>query len=132
MSKQAKVVIGMVILLTIFGLLCAVHVVSEHSTPPAPQPTISYSSPTPVAVAQPPSAKDVADLIGCTDFKDGGGGMAGLVLDSGNCWKDGKKYGLNTFPSKEGRDDWIKAASQVGVVPKWETDTSVVYPSVNP
>jgi hypothetical protein len=129
-STRTKIVASVIFVLVVVGLLLAVHVVTEHSDP-APQPTNSVTSTSPVAVAQPPSGKDVAEAVHCTDFKDMGGGMAGLVLDSGTCMKDGKKYGLNTFPSKEGRDDWIKAASQVGVVPKWETDTSVVYPSVS-
>lgn len=89
------------------------------------------------SVAQPPSAKEVADNLGCGKFKDlGPGHPSGLgvylyITDSGSCWIGTHKYGIDTFADKGVRDQWLAAAEPFGVVPKWETDTSVVYPSVN-
>lgn len=88
-------------------------------------------------MVQPASAKKVADSLNCTRFKDLGGGMpSGLgerlyVVDSGYCFIGDKKYAIDTFASKGVRDQWLPLAEQLGVVPKWETDTSVTYPSVD-
>lgn len=88
-------------------------------------------------VTQPASAAQVAKNLNCTGFKDLGGGMpSGLgvrlyVIDSGSCYIGSDKYAIDTFPTKAVRDNWLQAATQLGVVPKWETDTSVTYPSVD-
>jgi|SRR5690242_5626819 len=90
-----------------------------------------------VTMVQPASAKGVADSLNCTGFKDLGGGMpSGLgeklyVVDSGYCFIDGKKYAIDTFASQQVRDQWLPLAETLGVVPKWETTTSVTYPSVD-
>ena len=131
-SRQARIAIGFIILLTIFGLLIAVHVVTEHSTPPAPKPspTVSYSPPTPVSVAQPPSAREVAKSLHGTDFHELGPAPAGAVVDSGWFMIDGHKYAVDTFENERIRDQWLATAMNLGVAPKWETTTSVTYPSV--
>jgi hypothetical protein len=119
-----------------FGIMGVNHL-TGHSTVPqahsvqlqpqsAPSPT-----PKPVAVVQPPSAKDVAGQLNCTSFTDQGKSQAGGVIDSGTCYIDGAKYGIDTFASKSARDAWLVAAENYGVSPKWETDTSVTYASVN-
>lgn len=90
-------------------------------------PVQTTQAATPVAVAQPATAKEVATTVGCVKFKDHGHALG--VVDSGTCWKHGKKYGVDTFLTKDNRDEWLKAATQLGVVPKWETSTSVIYPS---
>lgn len=92
----------------------------------APAPAV-----TPMAVYQPPSAKDVAGSLNCRRFKDLGPDEVGESIDSGSCWIGRVKYAINTFASKPVRDAWLQAAEPLGVVPKWETDTSVTYPSVS-
>jgi hypothetical protein len=81
----------------------------------------------------PPSAQSVADNLNCASFKDYGGGMAsGLgerltYSDVGTCYVDGKKYAIATFASQDVRDEWVSLADQIGITPKWTTDTAVVY-----
>jgi hypothetical protein len=86
----------------------------------------------PVAVSQPPSAEQVANSLQCGHFKDNfvkGGDPA--VLDGGVCWIGSTKYAIDTFASAGSRDGWLKLAEPLGVVPAWETDTSVTYKSVD-
>jgi hypothetical protein len=84
----------------------------------------------PVAMKQPESASDIALSLNCKDFVDHGKAQL-FSIDSGVCYIGSKKYAINTFASKAGRDAWLKAAKTYGVVPRWETATAVVYPSVN-
>jgi hypothetical protein len=81
-------------------------------------------------VVQPASAAQIAGNLHCTKFKDAGPSELGGSIDSGSCYIGASKYAINTFPSKAVRDTWLQTAEQLGVNPKWETDTSVVYPSV--
>lgn len=37
------------------------------------------------------------------------------------------RYGVDTFPSQDVRDTWIKTAANLGVVPVWEGATWVAY-----
>lgn len=100
---------------------------AQPSQTPSVQPSVTRL---PVAMAQPVSAEQVASNLGCGNFTDLGPAAGYAVTDSGSCWINGKKYALDTFTSKEMRDAWLQAAEQLGVVPKWETPTSVTYPSV--
>lgn len=108
-----------------------------HATPSKPGNSFRNSTPaatatvTPMSVYQPPSAKDVARSLGCKRFEDHGPSQIGGSIDSGACWIRGVKYAINTFPSKAVRDSWLLDAEPLGVVPKWETDTSVTYKSVS-
>jgi hypothetical protein len=79
---------------------------------------------------QPASAQAIATAVNCNHFTDLGPGHL-LSIDSGDCYINGKKYGVNTFATKDARDSWLKIAETLGVNPKWETDTSVVYPSTD-
>ena len=84
------------------------------------------------SVQQPPTAAQIASEEKCVNFTDKmtpGGDAA--VLDVGNCYIGSVKYAINTFASPASRDAWIKAAEPFGVNPKWETATSVTYPSVS-
>lgn len=81
-------------------------------------------------VQQPASASLVAASIECGNFVDLGDATNVGVVDSGACFIGTQKYAINTFASKASRDSWLKAAEPLGVTPQWETDTSVVYPSV--
>lgn len=84
-------------------------------------------------VTQPASAKAFADQLGCSKFKQYGGGMlSGLgirisAVDSGTCYVDGKEYTIYTFSTQDIRDEWVQAANQIRISPRWETDTSVAY-----
>jgi hypothetical protein len=90
-------------------------------------------TPTPVKTfADPVKAAVIARSLKCWRFRDLGPAMKGFVVDSGVCYKGGQKYGINTFSTSEARNSWIKMAKKLGVNPKWETATSVIYPSVNP
>lgn len=80
-------------------------------------------------VQQPKSAGQVADQIGCTDFVEADPGSSGMVVTDGTCVKGGVKYAIDTFASQTVRDEWIQKAEVFGVVPKWETATSVTYKS---
>jgi hypothetical protein len=82
-------------------------------------------------VVQPASAAQIAGNLHCTKFKDAGPSELGGVIDSGTCYIGADKYGIDTFLNKDVRDSWLKAAEPLGVNPKWETDTSVTYPSVD-
>lgn len=84
------------------------------------------------AVPQPQTASQIAASENCVKFTDlfKPGGDAS-VLDAGSCYVGGKKYAIDTFASPTSRDAWLKLAEPFGVVPKWETATSVTYPSVS-
>jgi hypothetical protein len=84
-------------------------------------------------VAQPPTAAQVADSVNCDNFKDSPvkAGTGFGTVDAGSCYIDGAKYAINTFLNSSVRDSWLKLAEPLGVNPKWETATAVVYPSVS-
>lgn len=83
------------------------------------------------AVQQPPSALEVASSLHCVSFVDNGPALGGGVIDSGNCWIGGQKYAIDTFASEDARDAWLVSAERLGVNPKWQTSTAVIYPSVS-
>lgn len=86
----------------------------------------------PQEVQQPPTASQVAASLGCTGFEnDEETGGTDMVVSDGTCMKDGTKYAIDTFVSRDVRDAWLKAAEPLGVKPAWETATSVTYPSVS-
>jgi hypothetical protein len=90
-------------------------------------------SPTPVKTfSEPLRASVVARNLHCKKFRDTGPGTAGLVIDSGVCYLNGRKYGLDTFRTPQVRDRWLKIAASYGVSPKWEGSNAVIYPSVDP
>lgn len=103
---------------------------SPHAKPIAPKHTPSTSSAVPVAITQPPTAKDVATTLHCKRFRDKGASPLGGVVTSGICHMGGVKYGIDTFASKDARDNWLKMAERLGVTPMWETDTAVIYTSI--
>lgn len=85
-------------------------------------------------IQQPPTAAQVAQSENCTQFTDAPVTSTANslgVIDAGTCWVDGKKYGLDTFVTPATRDSWLKISEPFGVVPKWETATSVTYPSTS-
>jgi hypothetical protein len=133
------VLIGMIIL-AIAGVIILTNGNTTNANAPKPvstlkpvQPSTTPAVPKPVTVAQPKTetAQQIADALNCTSFTDEGeSGNAG-VADSGTCYIDGAKYAIDTFTTKYARDAWLPVAEGYGVVPKWETDTSVTYPSVN-
>jgi hypothetical protein len=84
-----------------------------------------------VTAVQPVSAIDVARQIDCGRVQDRGPAPAGGVADVATCWKDGKKYAIDTFVSEETRNNWLKLSEKFGVVPKWVASTWVAYPSVD-
>jgi hypothetical protein len=81
-------------------------------------------------VQQPANASQVAAKLDCTAFKSADTGASGMVVSAGTCTKGGVKYAVDTFVSQDVRDNWLKAAEPLGVNPKWETATSVVYKSI--
>jgi hypothetical protein len=89
------------------------------------------SSTTLNVVQQPASAAAVAQQAGCSSFSDKGPSTSGGVVDSGTCKISTLKYGVDTFANKDARDSWLTMAAKYGVTPKWETDTSVVYVSID-
>jgi hypothetical protein len=119
--------------LLLAGFLGALANMHDHS--PAHIPSITRTpylvTPTPGSVEEITSARDVAGRIGCSRFKDTGSAAAGIVLDSGSCWIDGHKYGIDTFATLPAMNNWLTAASKFGVLPQWKVGTGVVYKSVN-
>jgi predicted transporter len=85
-----------------------------------------------VTVPQPPTAAQIASSEKCVNYKDGftKDGWP-TVLDVGNCYVGSVKYAIDTFANPANRDAWLKVASVLGVVPVWETSTSVTYKSVS-
>lgn len=94
-------------------------------------PVIVVPTPTVAPVVKIASEKEVAAKVGCLNYIDLGPAPAGTVLDHGNCWVGSAKYGIDTFATQIDRDAWVQMASGYGVVPKWETPTTVIYPSTN-
>lgn len=91
-----------------------------------------------VIVATPQSnssqpASSVAKALHCSRYRQipVGTGVKGFVLDEGSCYIGGIKYAIDTFQSVITRDSWLKMSEPLGVVPAFETSTSVTYKSVN-
>lgn len=130
MSKTVKIGIIVVIAGCLMGLGFATsgmfinHTIPTSVVQPASQPVQTQA---PVKVTQPPSAKDVATQLNCKNFTSSDPGQSGMVIDAGTCMIGSTKYAIDTFASKTVRDAWLKAAEPYGVVPKWETSTSVTY-----
>lgn len=113
-------VIAIIIVLAVGGIVVAVVMANGVKDANAIQ-----------SVSQPATASQVAKSLGCTNFTVEDPGTSGMVIDAGSCIKDGRLYAINTFPSTSVRDKWLDAAEPLGVDPKWETTTSVTYPSVS-
>lgn len=123
MSRTVKNVIYSFIVLFAGALIVAGAV--AHFSPRSEAGTLQ----SPVLVSQPQSASVVATQLNCGDYIDQGRPEFGGAVDYGVCWIKNKKYGIDTFASKSARDSWLKIATPLGVVPTWETDTSVAYPA---
>jgi hypothetical protein len=78
-------------------------------------------------VPQPPSASAVAQRLGLTGFTDCGSSPIGGVTDAGTGYKGSVRYGVDTFPSQDIRDGWLKTAEKLGVAPAWEGSDWVAY-----
>lgn len=100
---------------------------------PHPQVVSSQQSDRPVEIKQPQTAADVvADLHG-TRFQEKPLGDARVLwgmTSGGTFYLHGQKYGVNVFNSEHLMRRWLRTAKQYGVVPRYETHTAVVYPSV--
>jgi len=55
---------------------------------------------------EPPKIETVADLIGCTDFKQDTSGQM-LTREIGACKIDGQKVWVHTFTSSEDQERWL-------------------------
>ncbi|HEY2455626.1 MAG TPA: hypothetical protein VGI71_24025 [Scandinavium sp.] len=120
--------------LIIFVAGCGGHSDSTPTVKPVTALSHAVSAPV-VSVPKPPmTAAEAAKAAGCNRFRDWpvNSATTPYTIDGGHCWKNGKKYGINTFITKNGRDAWLQMAHNAGVpvIPKWETETSVIYPSV--
>lgn len=117
-------VVAFCVVLFIVASVAAGIKVMTHTTPVSQ--TISM-------VPQPPSAAQVAKSVNCVKFThlpvQAGQGFG--TVDAGSCWIGSAKYAINTFPTAAVRDSWLKLAEPLGVNPKWETSTAVIYPSVS-
>ena len=82
-------------------------------------------------LATPPAAGDVARLLHAARFTDCGPAPGGGVTDSGTAYLDGKRIGIDTFPSADVRDRWEKAARGVGVAPFRQAPQWVAYRAVD-
>jgi hypothetical protein len=124
MSRSSKFALSLIIA----GLAILMAGCGGHSTTQAQ--TYSHSM-VPVLVQQPASAQSIAAKVGCGNFQDSGPSKIGGAIDSGTCTINGQQYGVDTFVNSTIRDSWLAAAESLGVVPKWETSTSVIYSSTD-
>lgn len=123
------VIVALVVMLTgIYFLASGSGLFRSQEDSRVAKQTVSID---PVSVVQPPDASDVARSLNCKRFEDHGVTQISGSIDAGACWIGNVKYAINTFPSKAVRDSWLQSAELLGVVPKWETDTSVTYKSVD-
>jgi hypothetical protein len=76
---------------------------------------------------QPPSVRQVAAQAGATRVSVCGPAPGGGVTDSGVAYRGATRLGIDTFPTPEVRDRWIKTAQGFGVAVLQEGDTWVVY-----
>lgn len=124
--------------ISIFAITIAVVVIAvllfPHRVTTAKLDPGVVTATVPVPVAQPQSVAAVAKSVNCTrvktygtdDLMTSGYGM----VDSGTCYIGKGKYALNTFTTEAGMKKWVKDSAVLGVIPKWETKTAVVYKSV--
>ena len=82
-------------------------------------------------VKLPPTASDISNQLHGTNFTDLGKPGSTLVLDEGSFNIADKKYAVDTFVSSAVRDQWLKLAEPLGVVPTWVSPNAVVYASVS-
>jgi len=75
-----------------------------------------------------PTPSQIAQANHLTQFADCGPAPLGGVTDTGVAYdQTGKRFGIDTFPTKTQRDQWLTTAEQVGVAPRSEGDTWVLY-----
>lgn len=79
------------------------------------------------APAHPPTASQVAALIGATGFSDEGSQGNAQVTDSGVASENGRQVRVYTFAGSAQRDAWLAVAEHFGVVPLRQGDTWVAY-----
>ena len=82
-------------------------------------------------VKLPPTASDISNQLHGTNFTDLGKPQSTLVLDEGSFYMGSQKYAVDTFVSSAVRDQWLKLAEPLGVVPTWVSPNAVVYASVS-
>jgi hypothetical protein len=112
--------------LVIFGAGCGSSAAQPAPSSSVPRPPVAEQ---PTAVAQAQSARDIAAKLGGTRYtaqKVDKPNLYGMI-EAGNFWIGGTKYAVETFTSVDGRDARIKIGAAFGIVPKWETSTSIVY-----
>lgn len=98
-----------------------------------PSATASAQADVPVEVQQPQTAADVVKDLHGTRFHEKSLGDARVLwgmTSGGTFYLRGQKYGVNVFHSEKLMRRWLKTAENYGVVPRYETHTAVVYPSV--
>jgi hypothetical protein len=78
-----------------------------------------------------PSAASVAREVKASGFTDCGSAPGGGVTDSGTAYLNGKRIGIDTFPSARVRDHWKATAGDFGVVVTMQGPTWVVYNAVD-
>lgn len=74
-----------------------------------------------------PTVQQIAAANGLTRVRDCGGGA--FVQSSGIGWKNGVKYGVDTFSSTQARDSWLQLSKGFGGFPSTyqQGDTWVLY-----
>ena len=115
------------LVLIIAGVILLITACGGHPSSAKPSDKVTLA---PVAGRQIP-LKNVVAQVGCTKFVNDGPAATGLVIDYGYCFIGKQKYAADMFVSQQDRDAWIKAVAGLGVVPKWETATTVIYKSVD-
>jgi hypothetical protein len=117
-----------VTLIIVVGML-GHHGVNKPAAPIHHSMTPTIVVPSSAPEVHEPALASVAAAVGCVKFVDLGPAPTGNVLDHGNCWVGSKKYGIDSFASNQIRDAWVTSTRGLGVIPQWETDKVVIYPS---
>lgn len=125
LNSRATIIYSLALTALLIVIGGGLYIGSHSSSPASANETVQ-------SIQQPPTAAQIASEEHCTNYTDKmtKGGWP-TVLDVGNCYVGSVKYAINTFANPANRDAWLKVASAVGVVPVWETSTSVTYKSVD-
>lgn len=126
-------VIGAIMAVLVIAFLNEINIANSNAAyghkviVKTPEKIVAMSPPPSV-----PSAEIVAQRLHCKRFQNIGvsGGVQGIVLDEGSCYIGNVKYAIDTFQNSKIRDTWLKMSEPLGVIPAFETATSVTYKSV--
>jgi hypothetical protein len=108
---------------TTFGILAATE---THGSTGATSPTAS-ASPSAVYLSQPPTVQQISATLKATNTVECGSAPLGGVTDMATAYLNGKRIGIDTFPSATVRDNWKTTSATFGISSFAEGPTWVAY-----